>query len=128
MPLNTPINVQELIIAIKQNGTAIPTIREFKNTVGTITITRESAGFYKLTCTNAFNNVYISHSDPVNRYCMYPLSITTINDSAYQIYASEPDDIYIQVYDSTYTNVDLSTILGNDNELLLPEIKIYNNV
>ena len=129
MPL-TEIAVKTWIAALKQTGTSAPTARVLHNTLGsTITWTRISAGYYRGTVTEPIfteQGTWIANSGPTSKLCMYPLSLSSINDYGYQLYWESETTVLFQLYDNTYSNIDMSTVLGDGAELNLPEIRVYS--
>lgn len=111
---------------ISQVGTGAPTIHILQNTIGNIVWSRNSIGFYEGTLTGAFteNKTWIANMDNL-RTAMYPISFSGINKEAYTFYWASTSTIAIQIFDSTFNNVDLSTLFGDNNILWLPEVNVF---
>lgn len=109
-----------------QVGTSDPSVTVLENTLGGTPIwTRVSEGYYIGTLAGVFtqNKTWIPNSDG-SRIAMYPISFNAINDYAYIFYWESVDTIALQIFNSTYNNVEYSTVFGG-NKLSLPEVRVY---
>lgn len=117
----------------QQDGTAVPIFYVLSNTIGTVAVSRLSAGVYKLTSSGLFtlNKTWIScfadYGDIGNTYLPLGNNIGGRLLGYYNVSfsASDPNTITINVVDTTFANADLSTIVGGKTIISLPEIRVY---
>lgn len=115
------------VVSVSQTGTGDLTIyATFENTIGTIYVTRISAGYFTFTSANLFTigKTWIPNTDN-SGYACYPISSSAANAEFYIMKQTGSDTIELQFYNASYNNVDQSTLFGDGFILNLPEIRVY---
>jgi len=119
---------KELISSFTQSGTSAPVNVTLKNTTG-ITIgswTRTYDGFYKLTVNGATSiNTITKFSNWNGNAGTYQVISDQSSVLGYiTYYIGQPNELWLEVYDDTFTQVDYSTLFGTTSYPI--EIKIFN--
>jgi hypothetical protein len=105
---------------LSQLGTSNPTIQIFENTIGAVTWTRFSIGNYQGVLTGAFptNKTFVPFFGAMGGATQIPIAWNVPGEYYYTVVCgSDGNSISLQVYDSNYNNVDLSTISGEGQAL-----------
>lgn len=117
---------------LEQNLTSNPTATILANTLGgTPSITRSNTGDYVLTLAGAFPDVNKIHSTAYTFGYSRGAAFPVFNDASglligyVKIYWIDADSLGIYVYHSSASKMDLSTLVGNNIKLVLPEIRVY---
>lgn len=120
---------------LTQSGTSNPTVAEYQNTFGECVWTRNSEGDYRGDFTSdvdfSIDDVWINGT--VTRFSTAADFKPIYNYSGVVGYYRLTPEVnaghfrlYLEVYDGTWTEADISTLLGtNDNTISLPEIRVY---
>lgn len=115
---------------LTQTGILAPVAKVLVNTLSnTLVWTRSSAGNYSGTLTGEFvhNKTYvfgiIDYYD--QGQTLIPISDGSSIIGYYSIFITDPNSIDVEVFDATFTNVDLSTLLGTSS-ICLPPIEVYS--
>lgn len=127
--LQTIPSYSSYICNLTQSGTDNPVANVLTNTVDDSLIWyRSGEGSYKLTATNAWvGNVWINGmGDYTGANPFIPIwnGIAADITGYYTMYKSSDNDIYLDVFDSSFTNTDISDLLGVTT-LYIPEIRLY---
>jgi len=114
---------------LTQSGTSAPVATVLENTLsGTLVWTRASAGNYSGTLTGEFvhNKTYVYGM--IDYYdqgqALIPISDGAAIIGYYSVFITDPNSIDVEVFNATFTNVDLSTLLGTSS-ICLPPIEVY---
>lgn len=128
-PANPVVNLgfKSYVIAVTQTGTGELTVAtEFQNTIGEITITRNGLGWFFIDSVGLFtvNKTWLPNCDGFG-YASHPISFDDVNAEFYAFKIVSANRIDLQFFNSSYQNVDPSTIFGDGFRLTLPEIRVY---
>lgn len=113
-----------LITIISQIGTALPTLNNIINTLGTVTMTRLAAGQYLINATNQLTVGKTTINGRIDGTRPILMSIAALNDFYAQVLPLGVNNIALDIKNAAGTRVDLSTLPAT----LLIEINVYNKI